>query len=112
VRRVEERIKRDKQVLAGGILKVDSFVNRQVNGVLMNMGAKELAARFAVLRTADVIFQEEFGNAGLIGRRTVACSSAAPETAVSQGFVVLLPVKSVGVMRGQRTYQEIARCVP
>ena len=62
--------------------------------------------RLERLRAADAIFQEELLNAGLIGRRAVACSSAAPETAVSQGFAVLLSVQSVGVMGDQRTYQE------
>jgi len=58
------------------------------------------------LRAADAIFQEELSNAGLIGKRAAASSDAAQEHAVSQGFVVLLPVRSVGVMGDQRTYHE------
>ena len=58
-------------------------------------------------------------NAGLVGRR-VSGPQAASETSaasdrepiavqqISQAFVVLLPVRSVGVMGDQRTYQETA----
>ena len=50
------------------------------------------------LRAADAIFQEELSKAGLIGKGAE----------LSQAFVVLLPVNSVGVMGDQRTYQEAA----
>ncbi|MCL4530245.1 MAG: glutamine-hydrolyzing GMP synthase [Chloroflexi bacterium] len=50
------------------------------------------------LRAADAIFQEELSHAGLIGKGAD----------LSQAFVVLLPVNSVGVMGDQRTYQEVA----
>jgi GMP synthase (glutamine-hydrolysing) len=48
--------------------------------------------RLDVLRAADVIFQEEVSAAGLYD-------------SVWQGFVVLLPVRSVGVMGDERTYE-------
>ena len=48
------------------------------------------------LREADAILIEELTAAGLIGRGA----------GTSQAFVVLLPVRSVGVMGDQRTYQE------
>ncbi len=50
------------------------------------------------LRAADAIFQDELSKAGLIGKASD----------LSQAFVVLLPVNSVGVMGDQRTYQEVA----
>ena len=56
------------------------------------------AERLARLRAADAILQEELSGAGLIGK----------EAPLSQAFVVLLPVQSVGVMGDQRTYQEAA----
>ena len=59
------------------------------------------------LRAADAIFQEELAHSGLIGKRT-ALSEATLGLTVSQAFVVLLPVRSVGVMGDQRTYQEAA----
>ena len=52
--------------------------------------------RVEKLRSADAILLEELSNAGLIGKGA--------ET--SQAFAVLLPVRSVGVMGDQRTYQE------
>ncbi len=51
--------------------------------------------RLATLRRADAIFREELYAAGW-GRK------------VWQSFVVLLPVKSVGVMGDERTYEEVA----
>ena len=49
------------------------------------------------LREADAILIEELSAAGLIGKGA----------GTSQAFAVLLPVRSVGVMGDQRTYQEV-----
>ncbi len=54
--------------------------------------------RVSRLRAADAILIEELSRAGFLGKGA--------ET--SQAFVVLLPVRSVGVMGDQRTYQEAA----
>jgi len=54
--------------------------------------------RVSRLRAADFILQEELSKEGVLGKGGSA----------SQAFVVLLPVKSVGVMGDQRTYQEAA----
>ena len=54
--------------------------------------------RISRLRAADSILLEELSNAGFIGKGAQT----------SQAFMVLLPVKSVGVMGDQRTYQETA----
>jgi GMP synthase (glutamine-hydrolysing) len=89
--------------------------------------------RVSRLQAADAILIEELSKAGFLGRRTSSSSSAVgrtgplttgrtgslpvrktgplaaePITPVSQAFVVLLPVRSVGVMGDQRTYQETA----
>ena len=56
--------------------------------------------RVEVLRKADAIFTHELAQAGLLFQKETA-------TGVSQAFAVLLPVRSVGVMGDQRTYQEI-----
>jgi len=54
--------------------------------------------RVSRLRAADAILIEELSKAGFLGRNA----------GTSQAFVVLLPVRSVGVMGDQRTYQEAA----
>ena len=51
--------------------------------------------RLALLREADAIFVEEVRRAGLYRD-------------IWQGFVVLLPVRSVGVMGDGRTYESTA----
>jgi len=53
--------------------------------------------RLSRLRSADAIFTTELESAGLIGVQ---------DAPLAQGFAVLLPVHSVGVMGDQRTYQE------
>jgi len=64
----------------------------------------------ARLRAADAILLEELSKAGLLSKRFPAIrptGSLNPvQQAISQAFVVLLPVRSVGVMGDQRTYQE------
>jgi len=52
--------------------------------------------RVSRLRAADAILQEELSNASFLGKGA----------GTSQAFAVLLPVRSVGVMGDQRTYQE------
>ena len=53
--------------------------------------------RVACLRLADAIFTDELAAAGLLGKAA----------GTSQAFAVLLPVRSVGVMGDERTYQEV-----
>jgi GMP synthase (glutamine-hydrolysing) len=68
------------------------------------------------LRAADQILLEELSKEGFLGKPRASSSSTAGRTSstagqqqtVSQAFVVLLPVRSVGVMGDLRTYQEAA----
>ena len=62
--------------------------------------------RVSRLRAADAILIEELSKEGLL--RSSSSSTAGRSNATSQAFVVLLPVRSVGVMGDQRTYQEAA----
>jgi len=67
--------------------------------------------RVSRLRAADAILVEELTNAGFLNRRAsgttrVTGQLKAESPLVSQAFVALLPVRSVGVMGDQRTYQE------
>ncbi|MGB7874692.1 MAG: GMP synthase (glutamine-hydrolyzing), partial [Anaerolineales bacterium] len=64
---------------------------------------RERASR---LRAADAILQEELSAAGYLGKPGSSSSLTAGRTKTSQAFAVLLPVRSVGVMGDQRTYQE------
>jgi GMP synthase (glutamine-hydrolysing) len=61
--------------------------------------------RLQRLRAADAIFQEELSKAGFWAKPLPGNSA---DRTLSQAFVVLLPVRSVGVMGDQRTYQEAA----
>ncbi|MDD5371039.1 MAG: glutamine-hydrolyzing GMP synthase [Anaerolineaceae bacterium] len=61
------------------------------------------AERLARLREADAIFTAELEQAGLLHLST---GDDHQSQGTSQAFVVLLPVRSVGVMGDQRTYQE------
>ena len=69
--------------------------------------------RVSRLRAADAILVEELSKAGFLkrrmsgGNRVTGPLKILPPL-VAQAFVVLLPVRSVGVMGDQRTYQEAA----
>ena len=58
--------------------------------------------RLEILRNADAIFTSELSRAGLLNN-----PNAETEKQIAQAFAVLLPVRSVGVMGDQRTYQEV-----
>lgn len=58
--------------------------------------------RLERLRDADAILREELSAAGLLRMK----AETGPIEGSAQAFAVLLPVRSVGVMGDQRTYQE------
>jgi len=59
--------------------------------------------RLLILRQCDAIFNQELSLAGLLHWDHLSEDSAGS----SQAFAVLLPVKTVGVMGDQRSYQEV-----
>jgi GMP synthase (glutamine-hydrolysing) len=60
--------------------------------------------RVEKLRQADAIFTEELAAAGLLIYKP---NHLGGDVGTAQAFAVLLPVKAVGVMGDQRTYQEV-----
>lgn len=56
-----QRIKKDGKILPNGILKVDSFINHQVDPVLMDLCGREFARCFAGLNATKVLTAEISG---------------------------------------------------
>lgn len=104
MRELEERIRLDGQVLAGGILKVDSFVNHQVDAGLMDRCGQELAARFASLGATKVLTAEISGIAPALttalhlGIPVVYARKTKPITMPDQVFLTLAPSHTKGRM--------------
>ncbi|MCJ7624073.1 MAG: xanthine phosphoribosyltransferase [Anaerolineaceae bacterium] len=58
---LKERIRKDGQNLGGGILKVDGFINHQVDPVLMDECGKEFGRRFANTTATRILTAEISG---------------------------------------------------
>lgn len=102
MRELQERIARDGRVLAGGIVKVDSFVNHQVDAILMDMCGRELAARFAGLGATKVLTAEISGIAPALttalhlGIPVVYARKSKPITMPDQVYLTLAPSHTKG----------------
>ena len=66
MQRLKERILRDGKCFAGGILKVDNFINHQMDPVLMREMADELTRRFSEHKINKVLTVEASGIAPAI----------------------------------------------
>ena len=73
---LKERILQDGRLMEGGILRVDSFVNHQMDPCLMKEAAAEFMHRFADLKVNKIL--------------TIEASGIAP--AVMLGYLMELPV--------------------
>lgn len=73
---LRQRILKDGKCLEGGILKVDSFINHQMDPVLMKAVAEEFIRRFAVHDINKIL--------------TIEASGIAP--AIMVGYLMQLPV--------------------
>jgi len=104
VKELQERILRDGQVLGGGILKVDSFVNHQVDPLLMDACGKEFARRFAHLGATKVLTAEISGIAPALttaihlGLPVVYARKHKPITMPDQVYLTLAPSHTKGRM--------------
>ena len=58
---LKERILQEGQNLGNGILKVDSFINHQVDPILMDACGKELSKRFAHIDATKILTAEISG---------------------------------------------------
>lgn len=73
---LKERIVRDGKCLEGGILKVDSFINHQMDPMMMKAMADEFVKRFACEKIDKIV--------------TIEASGIAP--AIMVGYLLHLPV--------------------
>lgn len=97
MRELRERIEREGQILGGGILKVDSFVNHQVDALLMDVCGREFARRFAKLGATKVLTAEISGIAPALttalhlGLPVVYARKTKPITMPDQVYLTLAP---------------------
>ena len=104
VKELEERILRDGKNLGGGILKVDSFVNHQVDPLLMDACGKEFARRFASVHATKVLTAEISGIAPAVttaihlGLPVVYARKTKPITMPDQVYLTLAPSHTKGRM--------------
>ena len=99
-----ERIRRDSRNLGNGILKVDGFINHQVDPKLMDACGKELASRFSKVGATKVLTAEISGiapaltTALYLGVPVVYARKTKPITMPDQVFLTLAPSHTKGRM--------------
>lgn len=102
MKELEERILRDGKNLGGGILKVDSFVNHQVDPLLMDACGREFARLFASVHATKVLTAEISGIAPALttaihlGIPVVYARKTKPITMPDQVFLTLAPSHTKG----------------
>lgn len=104
MKELEERILRDGKNLGGGILKVDSFVNHQVDPLLMDACGREFAQRFAGVGATKILTAEISGIAPAVttaihlGLPVVYARKNKPITMPDQVYLTLAPSHTKGRM--------------
>lgn len=99
---LQERILKEGKNLGQGILKVDSFINHQVDPVLMNECGKEFAQRFQHVGATKVLTAEISGIAPALttalhlGLPVVYARKQKPITMPDQVFLTLTPSHTKG----------------
>jgi GMP synthase (glutamine-hydrolysing) len=95
---LRELFKDEVRELGRELLVPDHILDRQPfpgPGLAVRIIGPVTEERIRILQEADAIVQEEVRNAGLY-------------ESIWQSFAVLLPVKTVGVMGDERTYENVA----
>ena len=98
----KDRIQREGKNLGGGILKVDSFINHQVDPKLMDACGRELAHRFRYIGATKVLTAEISGIAPAVttalhlGVPVVYARKQRPITMPDQVFLTLTPSHTKG----------------
>jgi xanthine phosphoribosyltransferase len=101
---LKDRIQQDGRNLGNGILKVDGFINHQVDPALMEACGRELAARFASAGATKVLTAEISGiapalmTALYLGLPVVYARKTKPITMPDQVFLTLAPSHTKGRM--------------
>lgn len=104
MKELEERILRDGKNLGGGILKVDSFVNHQVDPLLMDACGREFANFFASVGATKILTAEISGIAPALttaihlGLPVVYARKHKPITMPDQVYLTLAPSHTKGRM--------------
>lgn len=102
MKQLEDRIQRDGKILGNGILKVDSFVNHQVDAALMDECGREFARRFAKVGATKVLTAEISGIAPALttalhlGLPVVYARKTKPITMPDQVYLTLAPSHTKG----------------
>jgi xanthine phosphoribosyltransferase len=102
VKLLKQRIHQDGANLGGGILKVDGFINHQVDPDLMAACGKELAKRFQAVAASKVLTAEISGiapaltTAAELGLPVVYARKSKPITMPDQIFLTLAPSHTKG----------------
>lgn len=102
MRALKERILREGKNLGGGILKVDGFINHQVDPMLMDMCGQEFARRFKDVGATKVLTAEISGIAPALttarhmGLPVVYARKSKPITMPDQVFLTLTPSHTKG----------------
>lgn len=104
VNELKERILRDGKSLGEGILKVDGFINHQVDPMLMDLCGREFARRFADVGATQILTAEISGIAPALstgmhlGLPVVYARKNKPNTMPDQVYLTLAPSHTKGRM--------------
>jgi xanthine phosphoribosyltransferase len=99
---LQDRIRREGKNLGNGILKVDGFINHQVDPALMDACGRELAARFTSVNASKVLTAEISGiapalmTAKHLGLPVVYARKTKPITMPHEVFLTLAPSHTKG----------------